>query len=79
MKKTQLPFAFFQRKSLELQESKGVLAVTPVLTSAGPALRSIHSLLLEHMGIAAPSCCYSQRLQSNEDHSPVQTSTNHCF
>lgn len=37
MKKTQLPFAFFQRESPELQESKGVLAVTPILTSSGPA------------------------------------------
>lgn len=47
MKKTWLPFAFFQRKSLEVRESKGVLAVTAVLTSARPAIRSIQSLLLE--------------------------------
>lgn len=47
MKKTWLPFAFFRRKSLEVRESKGVLAVTAVLTSARPAIRSIQSLLLE--------------------------------
>lgn len=76
MEKAQLPFASFQRKALEVQESKGVLAVAPILTSAGP---SIQSPFLEHVGIAALSCCYSQRLQSNEDHSPVQTITSNVF
>ena len=38
MKETRLPFACFQRKSLEVQESEGGLAVTLVLPSAGPAV-----------------------------------------
>ncbi|XP_035757192.1 sestrin-2 [Egretta garzetta] len=52
MEKAQLPFASFQRKALEVQESKGVLAVAPILISAGP---SIQSPFLEHdTGVKVP-------------------------
>lgn len=77
MKKTRLPFAFFQGKVLEVQESKDVLAVTPP-SSPVPDRRSpvFSPRSWSTVGIAAPSHCYSQRLQSNADRSPVQTSTN---